>query len=393
MKSLFTFFFLLFLPVFSWGQGIIFQDGSWAEVKAMAKETGKPIFLDTYTTWCAPCKLMDKNLFPDKKVGQFYNANYLCYKMDIEKGDGIDFAKQYKIRSVPSLYFFSSDGKMIHKSVGRPIDTDSFIQIGKDALNPERRLQALTRKFQMGNREPDFLYDYAVALHKAEEPAGEVVDLYLKTQDKADWPREKNWRLILNMVEDFESETFQYVAGNQEALRENAVDSLDLFLGRILKKSIRDVARGREADRREALEKTIRVAFPKQATPMVAKLNYLYYQEDPKEAHAYAVAYLGHHATSDHELNSAAWKYYENETDAKRLESALTWVERSIEIKKYYANSDTRAALLLKLKRYPEAIKAAQEAIELGKQSGTETRHTEKLMEKILEESTASGAN
>ena len=93
MKSLFTFFFLLFLPVFSWGQGIIFQDGSWAEVKAMAKETGKPIFLDTYTTWCAPCQLMDKNLFPDKKVGQFYNANYLCYKMDIEKGDGIDFAK------------------------------------------------------------------------------------------------------------------------------------------------------------------------------------------------------------------------------------------------------------------------------------------------------------
>tara|TARA_R110002096_G_scaffold408842_2_gene608082 strand:+ start:2141 stop:2395 length:255 start_codon:yes stop_codon:yes gene_type:complete len=54
-------------------QGIDFSKGNWKTIKEQAKEENKLIFVDAYTTWCGPCKIMDKNVFSDQKVGAFYN--------------------------------------------------------------------------------------------------------------------------------------------------------------------------------------------------------------------------------------------------------------------------------------------------------------------------------
>lgn len=54
-------------------QGINFQKGSWAEIKAKAKAENKFIFVDAYTTWCGPCKWLSKKVFPQKKVGDLFN--------------------------------------------------------------------------------------------------------------------------------------------------------------------------------------------------------------------------------------------------------------------------------------------------------------------------------
>ncbi len=40
------------------------------------KEDPKKIFMDVYTTWCGPCKLMDRNTFKNPQVISFINDNY-----------------------------------------------------------------------------------------------------------------------------------------------------------------------------------------------------------------------------------------------------------------------------------------------------------------------------
>ena len=99
-------FMLTFSVVVAQDKGIHFEKGTWAEVKAKAKAENKHIFVDAYTTWCGPCKWMAKNTFTDEKVGEFFTKNYIAYKLDMEKeGDGLDFAKKYKVWAVsPSLY-------------------------------------------------------------------------------------------------------------------------------------------------------------------------------------------------------------------------------------------------------------------------------------------------
>ena len=38
-------------------------------------------------------KLLDKNVFPKKEVGDYFNANFLNLHIDMEKGEGIEIAK------------------------------------------------------------------------------------------------------------------------------------------------------------------------------------------------------------------------------------------------------------------------------------------------------------
>ena len=98
--------------------GIKFEKDNWENTLAKAKVENKIVFVDAYTTWCGPCKKMDAKTFPDKKVGDFYNKNFINIKVDAEKGDGLGIAEKYKVNSYPTLFFVNSDAELVHSSVG-----------------------------------------------------------------------------------------------------------------------------------------------------------------------------------------------------------------------------------------------------------------------------------
>ncbi len=78
------------LPVISLCQGIKFEHPeNWQSLLAKAKTEGKAIFIDCYTTWCAPCKKMDTEVYIDSAVGAFVNTHYISIKlqMDTTKDD------------------------------------------------------------------------------------------------------------------------------------------------------------------------------------------------------------------------------------------------------------------------------------------------------------------
>ncbi|HMZ23915.1 MAG TPA: DUF255 domain-containing protein, partial [Saprospiraceae bacterium] len=70
------------------GQGMTFETGNWASILKKAKKEKKLIYLDAYTSWCGPCKMMKKNVFPDAAVGEYFNANFVNAQIDMEKGEG-----------------------------------------------------------------------------------------------------------------------------------------------------------------------------------------------------------------------------------------------------------------------------------------------------------------
>jgi thioredoxin 1 len=113
--------------------GIEFFTGKWAETLAKAKKENKLIFLDIYATWCGPCKKLKRNTFTNKKVGAYFNANFINVTLDGEDGEGISLANKYAITSYPTLFFINGDGKVISQAVGY-LNANEIIRFGKSVV-------------------------------------------------------------------------------------------------------------------------------------------------------------------------------------------------------------------------------------------------------------------
>lgn len=91
---------------------------SIVELADIAKEQNKLVFIDVYTDWCMPCKLMDEDVFSDKKLGKFFNENFISYKADAESMPGADIALLYEVLGYPTLLFIDAQGKLLVKKTG-----------------------------------------------------------------------------------------------------------------------------------------------------------------------------------------------------------------------------------------------------------------------------------
>jgi thiol:disulfide interchange protein len=91
---------------------------------ALAKAEKKPVFLDFYADWCAPCKVMDDGVFHDYDVADFMNKNVINLKIHIEKGRGAAIKQKLFVTPLPTVIFLDPDGKEISRKEGIPLIAD-----------------------------------------------------------------------------------------------------------------------------------------------------------------------------------------------------------------------------------------------------------------------------
>ncbi len=114
-------------------QGIRFTEGNWKEVLEMAGREGKLVFVDCYTDWCQPCRKMEKQIFPSKKVGKFFNEHFINVKMDMERGEGPVLLNTYKINAFPTLLFVNAEGAEVYRVAGAK-DEGGLLKVAAEAL-------------------------------------------------------------------------------------------------------------------------------------------------------------------------------------------------------------------------------------------------------------------
>ena len=108
--------------------GIIFEHLTLKEALAKAKESGKQVFVDCFTEWCGPCKMLARDVFPRPEVGKVFNARFVNLKMDMEKGEGLEVAKRYGITAYPTLLVINPDGTVAGKVVGARLQIETFLE-------------------------------------------------------------------------------------------------------------------------------------------------------------------------------------------------------------------------------------------------------------------------
>lgn len=188
MKRYFLLSCLLLLTGALFAQGINFDHGTWKEALAKAKAEDKLVFVDVYTSWCGPCKKMVAEVFPLKEVGDVFNPNFVNYKIDAEKGEGIAIAKQFGVKSFPTYLFVNGDGVLIYRSGGynpaKIFLNEASIAI-KEKHDP-KPLATWDDEYSTGKRDKNFLIGYLKKRAVVKMPNGEILEQVFPSLTKED---------------------------------------------------------------------------------------------------------------------------------------------------------------------------------------------------------------
>lgn len=422
--------------------GIKFFTGSWKDVLAEAKRQNKPVFVDIFTTWCGPCKMMAKQAFPDAKVGGKFNTNFVSYQIDAEKGEGIEVARKYAVTAYPTSLYLSADGNLIHRAIGYGGIKEMLEEADKavEAANDPNPLSAMEKQYEGGKRDSEFLAAYLQKRARISMPNGNALEAYLKTVPEAEWESEENIALIAGNVETYNVKIkdllfkklvqLKDATGDQavmlrnklgesvfklnQALFEQAVATKDeQMLADVIKTNDAYLTAARGVSSPIEIADGYRMRFYQQTKNMdkyralvtdqanklmnipADSLNanderaYKQFQmqtammpdsvKNRDDFKKYAES-MKNGATNETamKLNNLAWAYYETTSDKKDLNQALTWSAKSLEYDRSGMHLDTYAHLLSKLGRRAEAIKTQQEAIAKEKAAGGDVASYEK---------------
>jgi thioredoxin-like negative regulator of GroEL len=109
----------------------IFKSVSFDEARLIAQKERKTIVIDFYTTWCGPCKQLDKTTWQDKNVVKFFTDSAIALKIDAEAQ--ADLARKFRIKAYPTIVFVKADGDEIDRVVGY-LDAAQFLDTAKSAI-------------------------------------------------------------------------------------------------------------------------------------------------------------------------------------------------------------------------------------------------------------------
>ena len=111
------------------------------EVLNYAKEKEKLVFLDVYTDWCLPCKIMDEDVFSDKRLASYFKERFVSYKVNAERGTGPLIAANYNVPGYPTLLFLDTDGELLDMKIGAARIVEMYdladAAVAKVTPNPE----------------------------------------------------------------------------------------------------------------------------------------------------------------------------------------------------------------------------------------------------------------
>ncbi len=318
-------------------EAIQFQDLPFKDLVAKAKKENKILFIDAYTTWCGPCKMMEKNTFTKKSVGDYYNSNFVNARFDMEKGEGRDIAARYGVRSYPTYLFLNGDGELVSQNFGY-MEEGLFLSMAQDINSPNNKKGSLRERFANGEKDPEFLINIMKLNSSSDfDFAKKASERYFENKKKAEEFSKDEVGFLLFFLKSSDDKNYKEFTDRKaeiiKFLPEETYKEFDnqIKLSKVVEQSI---------DQKN--KKINDEYFMKTAEPLVGKhdaevkLNQtkLSYYEQNANFPEYEKAALAYYKNSEsfepNELLKAAWVFSEHVKTPASLKKAAEWAEKSV---------------------------------------------------------------
>jgi thiol:disulfide interchange protein DsbD len=82
-------------------------------ILAESIEKNKPVIIDFYANWCAPCRELDEITFHHPDVVKLSQKDFVMVKVDLTKKDGRNYDRllnEFNVKGVPTVVFLDVSG-------------------------------------------------------------------------------------------------------------------------------------------------------------------------------------------------------------------------------------------------------------------------------------------
>lgn len=105
---------------FGFAQGLTIVEQDFDKARKIAEKENKLLFLDFYTTWCAPCKKLDKLIFQNDSLSKKLGKDFVLLRYDAEKDKEHHLSKKHHVNSYPTGIILTPEGFVINRKYGFP---------------------------------------------------------------------------------------------------------------------------------------------------------------------------------------------------------------------------------------------------------------------------------
>lgn len=117
-------------------KGTVFYNITYDEALAKAKAENKYVLINFHTQTCAPCKKMEKEVFPTPECGEYVNKRFVPIMIDGEDdGIGTEYAKKYEIFIFPTYLILSPEGFKEGEVLGAEFEVNKFLDMLKEIIH------------------------------------------------------------------------------------------------------------------------------------------------------------------------------------------------------------------------------------------------------------------
>jgi len=403
-------------------KGIKWTSGlSWDQIKQKAKKENKYIFLDIYATWCGPCKEMDKKVYVNDSVGNYFNDKFISVKVQMDKtakddeqvrgwyNDATAIGKQYHITAFPSFVFLNPQGAVVDIQTGYQ-NVKQFVNLAQTATepgklykDPYKRYDSLVTEYRRGNLNynelPSMINKASILDTALRTELMKVHKAYVVSLPANERYTERNIQFWSSLNLGFQTSIFRFFLKDPEKIDQvmgyngYAADVVDKMIYiQIVKPFLAEQNKRKEipmagmymsspelkADSSEADWKKLHKIIREQFNITIAKRNVLAARIEWYMRHFYYYAYCKYTLIQLNKyrpdvtkrpvanINTGAWNAFMHVTDKKILNGYVKWMTKTIQSRpeRDYL-MDTYANLLYKVGRKEDAIIWETKAVQM----------------------------